>query len=71
MNQQKALKAILGISVLGMAFSGYLSCGELLQSACPLNGGCSLVLGLPACVYGFIMYLVVFGVALTGLRAKQ
>lgn len=71
MNKNKALKTILAISILGMLFSGYLSYGELFQASCPLKGGCASVLGMPACVYGFIMYLVVFCISLAGVKAKE
>jgi hypothetical protein len=71
MAKNKALKTILAISIIGMLFSGYLSYGEVFQSACPLNGGCASVLGAPACVYGFFMYLIVFCVSLAGLKAKE
>jgi len=71
MNKHVALKAILWISVAGMLFSGYLSYGELFQRVCPVDGGCSFVLGAPACVYGFVMYAVVFVISLLGLKAKR
>jgi hypothetical protein len=71
MSKNKALKIILAISVAGMLFSGYLSYGELFAGVCPLGGGCASVIGLPACVYGFIMYLIVFCISLAGLRAKE
>ncbi|MEK6859589.1 MAG: hypothetical protein AABX54_02130 [Nanoarchaeota archaeon] len=47
------------ISIAGMLFSGYLSYGELIRKTCSL-GGCSSLGGIPVCVYGFIMYLIVF-----------
>ena len=71
MNKQLSLKTVFGISIAGMLFSGYLSYGELFAKVCPLGGGCSYVLGAPACVYGFVMYAVVFGVSLAGLRARK
>ncbi|MFA6383349.1 MAG: hypothetical protein WCX17_02910 [Parcubacteria group bacterium] len=71
MNKNKALKTILAISILGMLFSGYLSYGKLFQATCPLGGGCTSVLGAPACVYGFIMYLIVFCISLAGVKAKE
>ena len=70
MNMRTSLKVILGISVAGILFSGYLSYSELIASKCVL-GGCSYVLGAPACVYGFVMYTIVFVVALLGLRSKK
>ncbi len=53
-----------------MLFSGYLSYGELFKKSCYM-GGCSLVAGYPACVYGFVMYLIVFIVAILGLKHKN
>lgn len=70
MDKNTSLKVILGISVVGMLFSGYLSYDELTEKVCPL-GGCSYVLGLPACVYGLVMYLAVFITCLIGLRSKK
>ena len=71
MDKSSALKIILGLSIAGMLFSGYLSFGELTSGVCPVGGGCSSLLGLPTCVYGFVMYLAVFIVSLTGLRSKK
>lgn len=70
MNKNVALKTVLGISVAGMLFSGYLSYGELMTQTCP-TGDCSYMLGLPVCVYGFIMYTLVFLVCLWGLKSKD
>lgn len=70
MKSHAALKIILSIGLVGVLFSGYLSYSELVASKCIL-GGCSYVLGLPACVYGFVMYTIVFVVALLGIRSKK
>ena len=70
MTKNNALKTIVGISAAGMLFSGYLSFYELFQKVCPL-GSCTNVLGLPACVYGLIMYIAVFVIALLGLKSKK
>jgi len=69
MKSETALKTILVISIVGILFSGYLSYSELLKGFCAL-GTCSNVWGIPACVYGFIMYLVVFVIALLGLKGR-
>jgi uncharacterized membrane protein len=66
-----ALKAILVIAIAGMAFSGYLSYGELTSGACPIGGGCSQLAGIPTCVYGFVMYTIVLIVSVLGLKAKK
>ncbi len=59
MESKRALGIVLWISVLGMLFSGYLSFTELTAGVCAV-GGCQALLGVPTCVYGFVMYLVVF-----------
>ncbi len=75
MNKGLALKIILGISVAGMLFSGYLSYTELFAGFCGASklgmGTCSKVFQIPACVYGFFMYLIVFIVSLAGLISKK
>jgi len=61
---------ILIISIAGMLFSGYLSYGELIKQTCSF-GGCSSVAGIPACVYGFFMYLIVFIISILGIKSKK
>lgn len=67
MESKKALSIVLWISVLGMLFSGYLSFTELTAGVCAV-GGCSLLGGIPTCVYGFVMYLVIFVICLLGRK---
>jgi uncharacterized membrane protein len=69
MNQRTSLKIILVIAIAGILFSGYLSFNELFKGICPL--GCTSVFNLPACVYGLIMYLIVFIISLLGLNSKK
>ncbi|MDD5437572.1 MAG: hypothetical protein PHC70_00275 [Patescibacteria group bacterium] len=71
MSKDLSLKIVLALSVAGMLFSGYLSYGELIRQACPLAGACTVVGGVPACVYGFIMYLAVFVITILGLKSKK
>jgi len=70
MSKNAALKIILGISIVGMLFSGYLSYSELFRQTCPL-GGCSSLGGVPVCIYGFVMYVLVFVASLLGLKAEK
>lgn len=70
----RALQIILGISVVGLLFSGFLSYEEVFGPSaptCPAPGAPGTVLGYPACVYGFFMYLAVALVAAAGLRAGR
>lgn len=67
---KRALFIILGLSLFGVAFSGTLTYRELFAHAaavCPSPGRPGTVLGYPACVYGFFMYLIIAGTALAGL----
>jgi uncharacterized membrane protein len=74
MKKESALKTILAISIAGMLFSGYLSYTELFAGFCGASklgmGSCSNVFQIPACVYGFFMYLIVFIISLMGLKKK-
>lgn len=71
MKKETALKIICWIAILGMAFSGYLSYGELFAQSCLLKGECSIVGGIPACVYGFFMYAIVLIIGILGLNSKK
>ena len=71
---KRALTIILGISLFGVAFSGTLTYREVFGhsvAVCPSPGRPGTVLGYPACVYGFFMYLVIAGTALAGLAAGR
>ena len=67
MHKKTSLLAVLIIGIVGVLFSGYLSFAELFQKTCPV-GGCVFVLGLPSCVYGFVMYLAIVMLSALGLR---
>lgn len=68
---RRALLIILALGLAGLSFSGYLSYREVFVDpagpTCPTVGRPGTVLGHPACVYGFFMYLGVVGVAAAGL----
>lgn len=70
MKKQTSLKIIFYLSIAGMLFSGYLSYTELLKKFCAL-GTCTNAAGIPACVYGFVMYVVVFIIAIIGLKSRE
>lgn len=73
MTKYSALKTILFVSVIGVIFSGYLSYRELFMGNCDLGFvSCGAnVGGLPACVYGLVMYLVLLVVSFLGVKAKK
>jgi hypothetical protein len=69
---KRSLQIILGVALFGAAFSGYLTLREFSAPAeaaytCQPVGAPGTVLGYPACVYGFFMYLAIAVVASVGL----
>ena len=62
---------IVILSLCGVLFSGYLSFSKLILGACPLNEGCAYILGLPSCVYGFILFLALFALSIFNLKKKE
>jgi len=75
MKSKQALKTIFMLSVVGLLFSGYLSYMELRGGGCKnalVQCGSNFSLfNLPACVYGFFMYLAIFVISSLGLRSKK
>lgn len=68
---KRALQMILVFALAGLTFSGVLTYREVFASAakCPSPGAPGTILGYPACVYGFFMYLAIVISAIAGLRA--
>ena len=71
MSPKRALQTIAVISLVGMLFSGALTYREFAAVAdgCSALGAGGTILGYPPCVYGLVMYAVVFAVSLLGLQA--
>jgi hypothetical protein len=67
---KRALQFVCALSLLGTLFSGTLSYKELFGSGgltCPSPGAPGTLLGYPACVYGFFMFLLLFTISAAGL----
>ncbi len=76
MSKQLTLQIIAVISFIGILFSGVLSYRELFLGSCNLSFvSCGTntgpVLGVPACIYGFVMYTIVFIFAIWGICSKN
>jgi len=74
LKERDALRIILLVSIAGLLFSGYLSYQELFAGGC--DTGCTIfapqsLLGIPVCVYGFVMYLTIVVVTTLGLTKKS
>ena len=70
MNFTKTSILLLIETIFGMGFSGYLSYGVLSSNTCPLNGGCTRVLGYPSCLYGFTMYTIMMILVVLTMTGK-
>ena len=66
---KRALLLILVMALAGLVFSGTLTYREVFAAAatCPSPGAPGTILGYPACVYGFFMYLAITITAVAGL----
>jgi hypothetical protein len=74
MSMKRALQVILGISLVGVAFSGTLTWREFFGGSaisCPSPGAPGTVFGYPACVYGLGIYLLIATIAAIGLRGSS
>jgi hypothetical protein len=56
-NISLSLRFIFGFSTAGSLFSGYLAAVKLLSGTCAFNETCPTVFAVPACWYGFALYL--------------
>lgn len=70
MERKLSLKIILGISIAGILFSGYLSYTEVFKNTC-MMGSCTNIGQIPACVYGFLMYIIIGIISITGIKSKK
>jgi hypothetical protein len=55
-------------------FSGVLTYREIWGVSavpCPAPGAAGTILGYPACVYGFFMYLAIAALSILGLRGRS
>lgn len=63
-------KAILLLSIAGLAFSGYLSGVKFFSKTCAFNESCPYFLGYPACYFGFVMYVILAILAFMLVRGR-
>ncbi|MFA6553365.1 MAG: hypothetical protein WCT27_02980 [Patescibacteria group bacterium] len=63
-NSRSVTKWVMGISIFGLLFAGFLAVYELFFQT-------SASVGVPACVYGFFLYLLAVIFSGVGLRHKD
>lgn len=65
------MKMIFIFSIIGVLFSGYLTIAKFITGYCPITESCALFLGQPACLYGLIMFLIIFTASLISLIKRK
>ncbi len=70
MKTDKYVRIALVLTLAGTLFSGYLSGVKLFGGTCAFNETCPIFLGYPACYYGFVMFVTMFGATLIALVRK-
>lgn len=65
-----SLRFILGFSLGGFLFSGYLAGVKLFSGACAFNETCPTVYGIPACWYGFALYTALLVISVFMVRQQ-
>jgi len=58
------------LSLAGVLFSGYISYKEIFGNLCNIYV-CSEIAGLPVCVYGMAIFIVLLVSSICGLRANK
>jgi uncharacterized membrane protein len=61
---------ILGFSLAGLLFAGYLGGHKLFSGTCAFNESCPIFLGYPACYFGFAMYLILTIASVALIRSQ-
>lgn len=57
--QKSLFKGMFYVSIAAIIFSGIFSIKDVLYPTCPL-GECTYSLGIPTCIYGLFMYIIIF-----------
>lgn len=61
------LKVLLGFTLGGTLFSGYISGVKLFSDTCAFGESCPYFLGYPSCYYGFAMFVALLVVTVLAL----
>lgn len=58
-NRRDLFKIITVLGIGGTLFAGFLTTYRAVTGTCALGEGCPIVFGLPACVYGLVLFLAI------------
>jgi hypothetical protein len=65
MNKRNMLLTAMYLSIAGVLFAGYLTLNKLVRNVCSFGETCPFLWGYPACLYGLILFLILFLTILT------
>lgn len=65
-----SIKLITGFSISGFIVVGYLSAVKLLSGTCVAKELCMNVLGLPICVYGLLIFLMLISLSVLIIKGR-
>lgn len=71
MNKRKILYTAMYLSIAGILFAGYLTLNKLMRNVCSFGEACPYLWGYPACIYGLILFTILFLTTLTLLLKKE
>ena len=62
--------SIFWLALAGVLFAGYLTYHKVFSGTCALTEGCSYFMGLPTCLFGFLLFLSIFIISIIALFLK-
>ena len=69
MDLYKGMLSIAGVSFIGIIFSGYFSAIQL--PALMKNGFAAYTFGVPTCMLGLVMYMIIFATVMFGIAHRE
>jgi hypothetical protein len=70
-SRRDLFKLIAAFGTGGTLFAGYLTAYKAITGTCALGEGCPIVFGLPACIYGFVLFLTITALAAKALLTGE
>jgi hypothetical protein len=71
MDKKKLLFTAMYLSIAGILFAGYLTINNLVRNVCSFGESCPYLWGYPACIYGLMIFTVLFLSILTLLLKAE
>jgi len=63
--------SIFWLALAGVLFAGYLTYTKLFSGTCALTEDCSYFIGLPTCLFGFLLFTSIFIISIIAIYSKK